>query len=64
MAGNLFLRSIERSDRIYVAMLSRGYDGEVRSMPLPKLEASNWIELILGGGILILLVVLSLLIWE
>lgn len=64
MAGNLFLRSIERSDRIYVAMLSRGYDGEVRSMPLSKLEASNWIELILGGGILILLVVLSLLIWE
>jgi cobalt/nickel transport system permease protein len=64
MAGNLFLRSIERSDRIYVAMLSRGYDGEVRSMPLPKLKVSNWIELILGGGILILLVVLSLLIWE
>lgn len=62
MAGNLFLRSIERSDRIYFAMLSRGYDGEVRTMPLPKLEASNWIVLILGGGILSLLVILSLLI--
>jgi cobalt/nickel transport system permease protein len=61
MAGNLFIRSIERSDRIYVAMLSRGYDGEVRAIPLPELEASSWIVLIVGGGILSLLVVLSLL---
>lgn len=28
MAGSLFLRSIERSERIYAAMLSRGYSGE------------------------------------
>lgn len=28
MAGNLFLRSLERSDRVYAAMLSRGYNGE------------------------------------
>jgi cobalt/nickel transport system permease protein len=62
MAGNLLVRSIERSDRIYVAMLSRGYDGEVRAMPLPELKASNWIVLIVGGGILSLLVILSLLI--
>ena len=32
MAGSLFLRSIERSERIYGAMLARGYDGEVRSL--------------------------------
>ena len=32
MAGSLFLRSIERSERIYDAMLSRGYDGEIRSL--------------------------------
>ena len=32
MAGNLFLRSIERSERIYDAMVARGYDGEVRSL--------------------------------
>ncbi len=32
MAGSLFLRSIERSERIYDAMLARGYDGEARSM--------------------------------
>lgn len=32
MAGSLFLRAIERSDRIYNAMLARGYDGEVRGL--------------------------------
>ena len=30
MAGNLLLRSLERGERIYQAMKSRGYDGEVR----------------------------------
>lgn len=30
MAGNLFLRSLERGERIHAAMLARGYDGEVR----------------------------------
>jgi cobalt/nickel transport system permease protein len=38
MAGNLFLRSIERSERIYDAMLARGYDGEVRSLRPPILQ--------------------------
>ena len=32
LVGTLFLRSFERSERIYVAMLSRGYTGELRSM--------------------------------
>lgn len=62
MAGNLFLRSLERSERIYVAMLSRGYDGEVRSMPLPEMKVSNWIALIVGGMTLSLLVILSFLV--
>lgn len=62
MAGNLFIRSLERSDRIYVAMLSRGYDGEVRTMPLPEMKVSNWIVLIVGGMILSLLVIFSYLV--
>jgi cobalt/nickel transport system permease protein len=37
MVGSLFLRSIERSERIYDAMLARGYDGEVRSLRPPVL---------------------------
>jgi cobalt/nickel transport system permease protein len=37
MAGSLFLRSIERSERIYDAMVARGYDGEMRSLRSPVL---------------------------
>ena len=61
MAGNLFLRALERSDRIYNAMLSRGYDGEVRSIPLPELRTDNWLVLILGLGILASLLALAFL---
>ena len=31
MAGSLFVRSLDRSERIYQAMLARGYDGTVAS---------------------------------
>jgi len=30
MVGSLFLRTYERSERVYAAMLARGYDGEPR----------------------------------
>ena len=58
MAGSLMLRGIERSDRIYMAMLARGYDGEVRSVPSSPLDRLNW--LILGGGLTALLIMLIL----
>ncbi len=61
MAGNLFLRGIERSDRIYVAMLSRGYNGEVRALPLPALTRGNWLALGLGCAILAFLLIFGLL---
>ncbi len=61
MAGNLFLRSFERSDRIYMAMLSRGYDGEARNLPLPVLGTSQKITLAAGLSALFLLLVFSLL---
>jgi cobalt/nickel transport system permease protein len=32
MIGTLFIRSYERGERIYAAMLARGFDGEVRSL--------------------------------
>lgn len=32
MVGTLFLRSLDRSERVYVAMQARGYDGELRSL--------------------------------
>ena len=46
MAGSLFLRAFERSDRIYMAMVSRGYDGEVRSLPLPEVQPTQWVVLV------------------
>jgi len=61
MAGSLFLRGFERSDRIYTAMLSRGYDGEVRSMPLPAITPSAWLTLLLGLLLLGLLLFLAFL---
>jgi cobalt/nickel transport system permease protein len=41
MVGSLFLRSLERSERIYDAMLARGYDGEVRSLRPPVLRSRD-----------------------
>jgi cobalt/nickel transport system permease protein len=41
MAGSLFLRSIERSERIYDAMVARGYDGEVRSLRPPAMQSRD-----------------------
>jgi cobalt/nickel transport system permease protein len=61
MAGNLFLRAYERSDRIYMAMLSRGYDGEIRSEPLPRLGPGSWLLLGISLSIYILLLLFSFL---
>jgi len=63
MAGNLFLRAFERSDRIYVAMLSRGYDGEVRTLPLVPLTSRGWLTLAAGLFLLLLLLLFGILFW-
>ncbi|MCI0519038.1 MAG: cobalt ECF transporter T component CbiQ [Chloroflexi bacterium] len=55
MAGSLFLRAFERSDRIYTAMLSRGYDGEIRSLPLPPVQPAHWLALVAGLSLFSLL---------
>jgi cobalt/nickel transport system permease protein len=61
LAGSLFLRAFERSDRIYMAMLSRGYDGEVRSTPMPPISPFNWSILFVSLISLITLLGLSFL---
>jgi cobalt/nickel transport system permease protein len=63
MAGSLFVRSYERADRIYAAMLSRGYDGEVRGFPLPAMTAGAWTALIGGLGVLAGLTAAGLAVW-
>ena len=43
MAGQLFLRSYERSDRIYDAMLARGYRGKLQTMHVEKIQTADWL---------------------
>ena len=49
MAGSLFIRSYERSERIYAAMVARGYDGEVRTLSPPALRPADWVLGVLVG---------------
>ena len=64
MAGNLFLRAFERSERIYVAMLSRGYEGEVRALPLPSFTRAHWLTLATGLAVLGLFLLFGILFWS
>jgi cobalt/nickel transport system permease protein len=52
MVGTLFLRSYERSERIYVAMLSRGFDGEIRALGSRRLSSGEQGLLIVGAAAL------------
>lgn len=52
MVGQLFLRSFERSDRVYNAMLARGYAGELLTMNPHVMQTADWLAL---GGFAILL---------
>jgi cobalt/nickel transport system permease protein len=63
MAGNLFLRAFDRSDRIYMAMVSRGYDGEARSLPLPGILPIHWVILIASLSLLVILLGFGYLFW-
>lgn len=51
MVGSLFLRSYERSERIYGAMQARGFDGELRYLPGPPLttRAIAWFVVAMVG---------------
>lgn len=48
MAGSLFLRSIERSERVYAAMLSRGYNGELADAETSALSHKDRRMIFLG----------------
>lgn len=53
MAGQLFLRSYERSERIYNAMVSRGYAGHIRTLSPHVINRRDW--LVLAGSVVMLL---------
>lgn len=63
MAGSLFLRAFERSDRIYVAMLARGYDGEIRSFDLPALRTGEILMMTAVLALLGILLLMGYLVW-
>jgi cobalt/nickel transport system permease protein len=49
MVGSFFLRSLERSERVYAAMAARGYQGKIRLLRQPAMLASDWSALALLG---------------
>jgi cobalt/nickel transport system permease protein len=56
MAGTLFLRSYERSERIYAAMQARGFEGELRHMhahTLSRNEIAAGIATAIGLGLFV-----------
>jgi len=63
MAGNLFVRSLERSDHIYAAMLARGYDGETRILPPPPIPSHQRLVLWVGLLLLLSILIIALLFW-
>ncbi|MEJ2747611.1 MAG: cobalt ECF transporter T component CbiQ [Anaerolineae bacterium] len=52
MVGQLFIRSLERSERVYNAMLARGYRGQLLTMNPHVMETDDWLGL--GTAVLIL----------
>lgn len=45
MAGNLLLRSIDRSERVYAAMAARGYSGEPPRSIVKKMRPQDYLHL-------------------
>jgi cobalt/nickel transport system permease protein len=52
MIGSLFIRSYERAERIYDAMCSRGYDGELKSLAVTSLRRVDYAALAVVFGLL------------
>lgn len=58
MVGSLLLRSLERSERIYLAMVARGYQGQIRVLSAAKLRRQD--VLITAIGVTLLSAILFL----
>jgi cobalt/nickel transport system permease protein len=57
MVALLFIRTYERSERIYTAMLARGFDGRIRLMHKLKLNRRD-------AGFVIIMLLLIIVIWR
>ncbi len=56
MIGQLFLRGYERSDRVYAAMVARGYQGDFLTLNPHKVRVEDWL---IGLSTLILLLTIQ-----
>jgi cobalt/nickel transport system permease protein len=61
MVGNLALRAFERSERIYDAMVARGYTGEIRHFAPPHLHTDDYTAIAVVMAYLVLLLATGLL---
>ncbi len=55
MLGQLLLRTMDRAQRIHLAMMCRGFDGVIRRIEPPGMRWSDWIFLGGWGGLFTLL---------
>jgi len=52
LIGNLLLRTLDRSQRIHLAMRCRGFDGAIRTCRLRRLNSRDVLVLVVAGGVL------------
>ncbi len=60
MIGTLFIRSYEHGERVYTAMLARGYDGQSRTLRQLNFRLADYI---FGVGLVIMLIMSSVLVY-
>lgn len=57
LLGNLFIRSYDRGERIYLAMCSRGFNGRIKTL---KRDSFKYNDIIFAFGLVLLLVIIRL----
>jgi len=64
LVGSLFLRSYERSERIYAAMQARGFEGEFRHLHSRPLRRNELVALVAALGVCTVLTVAGYVWWH
>jgi cobalt/nickel transport system permease protein len=63
-AGALFIRSYERGERVHLAMLSRGYSGNMPVMERPVITATQKLTAFILPAVALLILIFTNLIWS
>ncbi|MBZ0297082.1 MAG: cobalt ECF transporter T component CbiQ [Anaerolineae bacterium] len=64
MVGSLFVRSYERSERVYLAMCARGYNGQSRMLHPPALTLRTCVTGAIPVVLLLVIELLALTLWR